>query len=529
MEDSDDLFSEDVFNLLRGDPLLQRMRSYNFSQLINSPDPPPQQIQQQQEQQQQQEEPQQQLQQREPPHHQLQQPQEPHHQLQQQQEPQQHQELQQQQQLQYRFNQVTYSQPHEVGVPSPHDIGVLRPHEGGIPRPHEGGVPSPHDIGVPRLHEGGVPGPHPQQLHQHSNHHPQQLVHHYQLLHNQQDTQQRLQEQQLQPPSNQWDVLEAETDTPLLLPEANVVLHVERLPSIESVQPPSLQPWPGRHNFMISVVTDNKDKNKWCYSPILHKLYVCPYNAVPVNVSMLQWVDASVRITPVFKQSQYLMEPVARCYNCTKNRNYDANMVQHIVHVEGERCCYEVVNERNVVTVPLSPPPPGERTSTLLLKLTCLTSCVGGPNRRPFCLVLTLHSNVMGEEIGRQILDIKCCKCPQRDMTHEEKSAPRNENNVNTAPVLDEEKSTRIRKLAAQIKVGQKRRKHSNNLEVTCITKTEPGIESGFVNVGVPVEFEKAVKKYVNALMAAQLVKQDEPGLLLYPEAELDLEDNADV
>lgn len=63
----------------------------------------------------------------------------------------------------------------------------------------------------------------------------------------------------------------------------------------------------------------------------------------------------------------------------------------HLVMVEGPECDYKVVNERYVVSVPLHPPPPGDSASTLLLRLICLTSCIGGPNRRPFCLVFTLH------------------------------------------------------------------------------------------------------------------------------------------
>lgn len=64
---------------------------------------------------------------------------------------------------------------------------------------------------------------------------------------------------------------------------------------------------------------------------------------------------------------------------------------EHIVQVESDNCQYMLVNDRYLVSTPLHPPPPGEVASTLLLKLMCLTSCVGGPNRRPFCLVFTLR------------------------------------------------------------------------------------------------------------------------------------------
>lgn len=278
------------------------------------------------------------------------------------------------------------------------------------------------------------------------------------------------------------------------------------LPDTTSRVVPSLQPWPGKYLFSISLPVDNRDRNKWCYSQELKKLYVCPSVAVPLNITLSKWIDASITITPVFHQSQYRMDPVSRCYNCKNFNNCDPQLVDHIVQVDGEGCSYEVVQERPIVIVPVQPPPPGERSSILLLKLTCLTSCVGGPNRRPFCLVLTLRCNVTGMEIGRQILDVKCCKCPSRDMTNDAKGVGANANKTK----LDERQVTKIRKLSSQIHVGQKRKKPK--------VKSEPGTETRYVNIAVPVEFELQVKSYVNGLIAEQILRRNQPSLLLYPE-----------
>nr|ARE29775.1 p53-like protein isoform delta [Penaeus vannamei] len=272
---------------------------------------------------------------------------------------------------------------------------------------------------------------------------------------------------------------------------------------------PSLQPWAGRHKFGISLPTGNKDRNKWCYSQDLGKLYLCPNVAVPVNVTLDDWVNANITMTPVFKQSCHRTEPVNRCYNCKSIQNCDPNLAEHLVQVEGEGCEYSFINDRYMVTVPLRPPPPGEVSSTLLIKIMCLTSCVGGPNRRPFCIVLTLRNSVTGEEIGRQILDIKCCKCPSRDLTNDEKSrtptAP-------AAPSAEEEKRTKVRKLATEIAVGQKRKRPK--------IKLEPGTDSRMVNIAVPIEYEAEVKSYINKLIAADLIKKWQPDALMYPEEE---------
>ncbi|KAK7071402.1 hypothetical protein SK128_000220 [Halocaridina rubra] len=272
---------------------------------------------------------------------------------------------------------------------------------------------------------------------------------------------------------------------------------------------PSLQPWSGKYNFDISLPTGNKDRNKWCYSQMLQKLYVCPNVAVPVNISLSKWIDASITITPVFQQSQHRTDPVTRCYNCRSIQNCEPSLLDYIVQIEGEGCDYELIQERHIVKVPLQSPPPGEVSSTLLVKLMCLTSCVGGPNRRPFCLVLTLRSNPFGEEIGRQIIDVKCCKCPSRDMNNDEKGSS---SYSNFGQASGEEKMTKIRKLSLEIQVKQRRKKPK--------IKQESGRESRYVNIAVPVEFELQVKSYVNGLIAEQFVRRNQPHLLPFPEDE---------
>ena len=123
----------------------------------------------------------------------------------------------------------------------------------------------------------------------------------------------------------------------------------------------------------------------------------------------------------------------------------------------------------------------GEYASKIIVKVMCLQTCMGGPNQRPFVLVFTLK-NKNGEEIGRQILDVKCCKYPSRDMKNDEEKQVQGTRMVH-APRLDDEKRAKVRKFASEIVVGQQKKKPR--------IKLEPGTQTQFVNVAVPVQFEK--------------------------------------
>lgn len=435
--DSEPLFGDDVYQLLRDDSLLQRTGSTNFASLLESSAPLPELEQEQAQQPQQQ--PQQQLQQQ--------------------------QQQQQPQPRQGALQEVAYQQQNSQLIV----VNNLLPGE---------------------------------------------------IFQNVQVQQQNIQQtgQQIQQHQLTWDSLGIEGVE--VIPSGNVTMGGDAdIAKIEGSTTscladttlthsvPSLQPWLGRHKFEISLPTGNRDRNKWCFSEGLGKLYLCPNVAVPVNVMLQEWVNASITITPVFKQSCHRTEPVNRCFNCKNTQNHDPGVVEHIVQVEGEGCEYNLISDRYMVTVPLRSPPPGEMASTLLIKIMCLTSCVGGPNRRPFCLVFTLRNSVTGEEIGRQILDIKCCKCPSRDLTNDEKSMT-----TPSAPTVDEEKRTKVRKLATELAVGQKRKRPK--------IKVEPGTDSRMVNIAVPVEYEAQVKSYINKLIAADLIKKWQPDALMYPEEE---------
>ncbi|XP_076067219.1 cellular tumor antigen p53-like isoform X6 [Oratosquilla oratoria] len=265
----------------------------------------------------------------------------------------------------------------------------------------------------------------------------------------------------------------------------------------------SLQPWRGSHDFERIVPTNNKDKNKWCYSEDKNKLYVTPNVAVPVGIQLSEpLVKATLRITPVFQQSQHFTEPVERCHNCIRRSSDDPEVKEYICQVDGENAEYSIINSRHVVTLPLQQPPPGENLTTVLIKIMCLTSCVGGPNRKPFALVFDLIHR--GKIIGRQVLDVKCCKCPSRDMANDEKGTGGQRGGRSTNYTdQEQQKCAKVRKLALEVEVGSKKRKLPN-------IKQEPGSDRQFVYLKVPVEFQDKVKEYINGLvLLSQTQSQD--------------------
>ena len=56
---------------------------------------------------------------------------------------------------------------------------------------------------------------------------------------------------------------------------------------------------------------------------------------------------------------------------------------------------------------------------SFLYKFMCLGSDVGGINRRPVKLIFTLEQGV-GNVVGRVIIDVRICSCPNRDFRQEE-------------------------------------------------------------------------------------------------------------
>lgn len=108
-------------------------------------------------------------------------------------------------------------------------------------------------------------------------------------------------------------------------------------------------------------------------------------------------------------------------------------------HHESRRCS---------VVVPLEEPQPGTGSVTITYKFMCKTSCVTGKTRRNMAVIFTLEriryniqkfKNLItymfcfsGEVLGRQLMYVKVCSCPRRDMEKEEQVLRRKIKQENT-------------------------------------------------------------------------------------------------
>lgn len=80
------------------------------------------------------------------------------------------------------------------------------------------------------------------------------------------------------------------------------------------------------------------------------------------------------------------------------------------------------VSKRLSVIVPLEKPQGGTTYTSYLYKFMCLSSDVGGINRKPIKLIFTLEQGI-GNVVGRVIIDLKLCTCPKRDRQQDETRA----------------------------------------------------------------------------------------------------------
>uniref|UniRef100_A0A672H0M7 Cellular tumor antigen p53 n=1 Tax=Salarias fasciatus TaxID=181472 RepID=A0A672H0M7_SALFA len=234
---------------------------------------------------------------------------------------------------------------------------------------------------------------------------------------------------------------------------------------------PSNTDYAGPHTFDVSFQQSSTAKSAtWTYSTDLKKLYCQIAKTCPIQIKVLTTPPqgAVIRAMPVYKKAEHVTEVVKRCPNHELSREFNDGQIappSHLIRVEGNNHSQYVedsITGRQSVLVPYEPPQVGTEFTTILYNFMCNSSCVGGMNRRPILIIVTLETRD-GQVLGRRCFEARICACPGRDRKADEDS-------IRKQHVTDATKSSEaFRQVSHGIQMSTIKKRRSTDEEVFCL------------------------------------------------------------
>ncbi|XP_058494039.1 tumor protein 63 isoform X2 [Solea solea] len=234
---------------------------------------------------------------------------------------------------------------------------------------------------------------------------------------------------------------------------------------------PSNTDYAGPHTFDVSFQQSSTAKSAtWTYSTELKKLYCQIAKTCPIQIKVLTTPPqgAVVRAMPVYKKAEHVTEVVKRCPNHELSREFNDGQIappSHLIRVEGNshaQYVEDTITGRQSVFVPYEPPQVGTEFTTILYNFMCNSSCVGGMNRRPILIIVTLETRD-GQVLGRRCFEARICACPGRDRKADEDS-------IRKQNVTDSSKSSdAFRQVSHGIQMSTIKKRRSTDEEVFCL------------------------------------------------------------
>uniref|UniRef100_A0A7N8XQ17 Tumor protein 63 (p63) n=1 Tax=Mastacembelus armatus TaxID=205130 RepID=A0A7N8XQ17_9TELE len=238
---------------------------------------------------------------------------------------------------------------------------------------------------------------------------------------------------------------------------------------------PSNTDYAGPHTFDVSFQQSSTAKSAtWTYSTELKKLYCQIAKTCPIQIKVLTNPPqgAVIRAMPVYKKAEHVTEVVKRCPNHELSREFNDGQIappSHLIRVEGNSHAQYVedsITGRQSVLVPYEPPQVGTEFTTILYNFMCNSSCVGGMNRRPILIIVTLETRD-GQVLGRRCFEARICACPGRDRKADEDSIRKQ--HVTDATKSSEGTKRPFRQVSHGIQMSTIKKRRSTDEEIFCL------------------------------------------------------------